>query len=73
MLEASPQLQWRTWWGEEARALEQQDRARGHEISQDQILGEGQYADLQRQCTLDDNTLILCCIAALNAWTRLRN
>ena len=43
VLEAGPQLQWRAWWREEIRALEQQGRTRGHVISQDQILSEGQY------------------------------
>ena len=69
-LEAGPQLQWQTWW-EEARAIEELNRARGHESSQDQILSEGRSADVERQITFGGHTLTLCCIAA--SWTRLKN
>lgn len=33
ILEAGPQLQWKTWWREEARVREQHGRARAMEIS----------------------------------------
>ena len=42
------------------------------EISQDQLLREGDYANLQRQYVYDDHTLALYCTAALNAWDRIR-
>lgn len=67
VLKADSQLKWKTRRREEARFLEQWGRAWGHDISQDQPLGEGQYADLQRKSIFDDNILDLCCIAALNA------
>lgn len=38
VLEYSQQLQWKSWMREEAKALEQQGKMRGFEISQ--ILGE---------------------------------
>ena len=41
ILEAGPQIQCQTWWKEEAMAIEQQNIARGINISQDQLLGEG--------------------------------
>lgn len=71
-LEAGPQLQWQIWWKEEARAIEEQNRARGINISQDQLLGEGQYANLQRQLEFDDPILELCQLAALNAWDKVK-
>ena len=71
ILEAGSQLKDRTWWREETGALEQWGRARGHEIFQDQIIGENRYADFQRQYMLGDNTLILYHIEALNASDRL--
>ena len=48
ILEPSPQLQWSTWFSEEAKILEQWSKARGREISQDQVLGEGDYATTER-------------------------
>ena len=41
VLDPGPQLQWRTCWKDEARAG-------GIDISQDQLLGEGDYANVQR-------------------------
>ena len=49
ILEAHPQLQWRTWWKEEVREIEQQNSTRGINISQDQFLKKGQYFMLERQ------------------------
>ena len=46
------------------------NRTRDIDIPQDQILGEGQHADLQRQYEFNDPTLVLCCLAALNAWEK---
>ena len=44
-----PQLQWRTLGKEWAKTIENQSRARGMEISEDQLLGEGDYANLKWQ------------------------
>lgn len=66
-LEAGPQLQWRTWCKEDTRAMELQNRARGINSSQDQLLGEAQYAELQRQLEFCDHTLVLCHLTAFNA------
>lgn len=72
-MEAGLQLQWNIWWRAEVRAIEQQQgRVRGYEISQDQILGEGCYAEVEKQITFDDHTLALCCTAALNAWDKIQ-
>ena len=51
--------------------MEQQGRAKGVEVSQDQILGVRAYADPQVQALYDDEVLSLCHKAALNAWDRL--
>ena len=47
VLEAGPQLQWRIWWTEPG-PWNNNEGGLGHELSQDQILGEDQCADLQR-------------------------
>ena len=49
MLEAGLLIQWKSWWREEAKTIEQRSRARGIEVSQDQLLREGDYADIERQ------------------------
>ena len=41
ILEAGPQLQWRTWWKEESTVIEQLNMTGNINISQDQLLGEG--------------------------------
>lgn len=35
VLEAGPQLHWRTWWRDKAKVIKQQGRARCYEASQD--------------------------------------
>ena len=67
MLEDRMQLQWKCFWREEAKALEQQGRVKGSEASQDKILGEGHYADPQSQAIYNEHILSLCHTAALNA------
>ena len=51
--------------------MEQQGRAKGVEVSQDQILDVGAYADPQVQALYDEEVLSLCHKAALNAWDRI--
>jgi hypothetical protein len=51
----------------EARAIEQQLRAKDVNISQGQLLVKGQYAALQRQLEFDDHTLVRDYFPALNA------
>lgn len=68
ILEALLQLQWRTWWKEEVREIEQQNSTRGINISQDQLLKKGQYSMLERQFEFDDNNFVLCSLAVLNTW-----
>ena len=68
ILETGPLLQWKTWWREETRVMEQWN---GAKISQEQFLGKGQYADLQRHLGFDDHILALCHLAALIAWNRI--
>ncbi|KAL6091286.1 hypothetical protein STEG23_008144 [Scotinomys teguina] len=67
VLEYNQQLKWKSLLREEARNLEQQGKLRGFEISQDQILGEGHFADRNIQATYDEHTISLCRTAALNA------
>ena len=57
ILESGPQLLLRCFLKEEARILEQQEKAKGLEISLDQILGEGLYSDPQHQAHFDDHTV----------------
>ena len=56
-MEHGPQLQWRTWWEDGSKITEQHSRPSGIEISQDQLLGEGDYAHVQRQSVYDDHCL----------------
>jgi hypothetical protein len=37
----------------------------------DQLLGEGQYADLQYQMQCDDSIIIQCTLVALTAWDKV--
>ena len=71
VLEYSQQLQWKSWLREEARNLEQQGKIRGFQVSQDQILGEGEFADKNVQAFYDEHTISLCRTAALNAWEKI--
>lgn len=48
--------------------MEQRSKARGKELSQDQILGEGNYTTVESQSLYDGHILALCSAAALNAW-----
>ena len=66
VLESGSQLLWRCFFfKEEVGIFEQQEKAKGLEISLDQILGEGLYSDPQDQGPYDDHTLSLCGTAAL--------
>ena len=65
VLEAGPLIQQESWWREEAKTIEQRIRARGIEVSQDQLLGEGEYIDIERQSLYNEHTLDLCYKVAL--------
>ena len=71
ILQPGSQLQWRTWWKDETQTIEQQRRDRDKKISQDQLFGEGDYADVQKQSLYDDHTLDLSYAAALNSQDRI--
>ena len=60
VLEPGSQLQWSTWFREEAKTIEQWSKARGMEISQDQLLGEGDYATIERH----PYTMVTFCLTA---------
>ena len=60
------------YFREEAKILEQQGKAKGLETSQDQILGEGTYADPQAQALYNEQILSLCHTATLNVWDRIQ-
>ena len=51
--------------------IEQRNRAIGIVISQDQLLGEGEYADVERQALYSEHTFQLCHMAGLNAWDQI--
>ena len=70
-MEPGPQLQWRTWQKEKVKIIEQQIKARGTEIYQSQILGEGDYATIERQSLYNGHTMTLCYVASLTAWNRI--
>ena len=72
VLESGPQLLWRCFCKEDAKTLEQQEKAKGLEISLDQILDKGLYSDSQDQAFYDYHTLSLCSTAALKAWDRIQ-
>ena len=72
ILESGLQLQWSTWFREEPKIIEQWSKARSKKISQEQILGEGDYANTERQAIYDDHIMDLCQAAALNAQDRIR-
>lgn len=63
---------WRCYIKEEAKIVELQEKAKGLEISLDQILGEGLYFDSQDQALCDEHTLSLCSTAALKFWDRIQ-
>ena len=53
VLEHGPQLEQRAWQKDEARTTEQKNSVRDNDISKDQFLGEGDYADVQGQSMYD--------------------
>ena len=59
------------WLREEPKTIEHQSKARGKEISQDQLLEEGDYATVERQSLYDDHVQDLCHTEDLNAWDRV--
>ena len=71
VLEPGPQLQWSTWFREEAKTIEQWSKARDMEISQDQILGEGDYATTERLSLYDGHILALWYAAILKDCDRI--
>ena len=54
------------------RILKTQEKAKGLEISIDQILGKGLYSDLQDQVLYDDHYLSLCSTITLKVWDRIQ-
>lgn len=66
IFKSNSQLQWKTWWKDEARVIKQWIRARSIKI-----LAGGDYADLQRQSLYDKYTFVLWCTTVLNARDRI--
>lgn len=71
VLEPASQLQWSTWFREEAKTIEQYCRAGGIEISSDELLGDGDCATIESQSSYG-HSLALCHAAALSAWIRIQ-
>ena len=44
----------------------------GFEVSQNQILGEGHYADMDSQAIFNEHTLSLCHTTALTTWDKIQ-
>ena len=72
VLDDGPSLMFGIYFREESEHMEQQERAKCMEVSQDQILGIGAYADPRVQAIYDEEVLSLCHKAALNAWDRIK-
>ena len=53
------------------RETTRQSRARGREISTDQLLGEGRFAEIEVQAVYDEETLALCQLSVLKAWDKV--
>ena len=47
ILEPAANLQCFEWWRDEVREIARLNRARGREISTDQMLGEGHFAEVE--------------------------
>ena len=62
ILEPAANSQWLTWW---------RVKARGREISTDQLLGEGHFAELEGPAVYDEETLALCRLSALKTWDKV--
>ena len=73
VLENGPLWHFKCLFKQEARLLQQQESAKGIEVSLDQILGEGLYSDPQEQALYDENILSICATAALRAWDRVQD
>ncbi|XP_049981111.1 endogenous retrovirus group K member 5 Gag polyprotein-like [Alexandromys fortis] len=73
VLESGTHLRWKCLFRQEARLLEQQEKAKGSDISLDKILGEGLFSDPQEQANLDESILSICTTAALRAWDRVQD
>ena len=71
VLDDGPQLMFKIYFREGAKILEQQGKAKGLETSQDQILGEGTYADPLVQALYIEKILSLCHKTVLNIGTGL--
>lgn len=71
ILEPAENLQWISWWREEVREIARQNRARGRDISTDQLLGEGRFAEVEVQAVYDEETLAWCRLSALKAWDKV--
>lgn len=70
VLEYGPPFQWKSYWREEEKALEQQSKIKGYKVSQ--ILGEVHYSDINNQATYNEHNLFLCHTSALNTWDKIQ-
>jgi hypothetical protein len=55
------------------KEISQQNKARGREISTDQMLDEGCFAEVEVQAVLDEETLALCQLSAFKAFKSFEN
>jgi hypothetical protein len=46
-----------------------QNKTRSNNVSRDQLLGEGGFAEVQAE--YDEETLMFCCLAALKTWDKV--
>lgn len=74
ILKARSQLRGLTWWRERERAAAkgQCNQTRVLSIVKDQLLGEGQYLNLQSQMQVDIAATVQCHLVALRAWGKVK-
>ena len=73
VLENGPLWHFKYLFKQEARLLQQQESAKGIEVSLDQILGEGLYFDPREYALYDENILSICATVALRAWDKVQD
>ena len=71
ILEASSQLQWLTWWGEDAAATEQGNSDHRNEYSKGPIIRRDRYANLRTQKQVDDATMEMYHLVLSSAWDKV--
>jgi hypothetical protein len=70
ILKAGSQLQWLTWW-KEVVVMEHCNRSKCVSIMNDQLLGEGQFADVRQRMQFDDSIIIPYTLVVFRPWNKV--